>query len=456
MKKFELNRRAMLRGLLGGAVVSIGLPIFDAMLDSTGEAMADGTDIPCRFGVFYWGGGVIHNQWVPGQTGASWTLSPSLEPFGDLQPYMTLITGTNHAGSSPGHIPGRGLALSSSHDQSTEVEGVGTYRGQNHPEASIDSIIAEAWSGQATFDHMAVGICRKGPYKSNSSWKAGGSTYNRHEPSPQAVFDRFFKDTTLTPPDQPGLLETAQALDRSMLDAVIEDTRQLSGQLGYVDRQRLEQHLEGLRAIERRLMERQMADPPLACMEPDRPMAANYRDGTTREEKQAKAEIMADMVAVALACDLVRVFSFEWSATQSESHYWEVGIDQGHHEFTHVGANGDQAKIIKFIMQNYAYLARKLREVQVGDGNLLDHTLVLGTSEHASAKRHNYTDHPYLLLGTAGGKLRGGIHHRVANENNTDAPKVLLTAVRAVGVERASIGAGAKRVATETISAVEA
>jgi hypothetical protein len=449
-----MKRRTLLRGMLGGMSVAIGLPLLEAMVNDSGTKLASGAELPKRFGVFYWGGGIVHETWVPAATGKGWALPDAIQPFSNLADYVTMVTGTKHAGSSPPHIPARGIALSSSHDMTIcQGDCVGTYRGQNHPQPSIDNIVADAWDGSTAFRSLEVSISQKGPYKNNSSWKAGGTTYNRHEPSPQAVFDRLFGTPVQT--EEPGLLEAMTSLERSMLDAVIEDARSLSLELGSVDRQRIEQHLEGLRAIEQRLQ----GVSTVGCTQPDAPEVANFGDGSDNEQKQAKSEIMSELVATALACDLVRVFSYEWSATQSDAVYWEVGSSQEHHELTHTQATGTHAKAItKLIMQNYAYLAEQLRDKSMPDGsNLLDHTLVLGTSEHANAGAHNYSDHPFLLVGKAGGAIDAGMHHRTSG-SGFEAPKVLLTAVRAVGVEVAQIGdpnSGSQRVATTTISEIE-
>ena len=453
----RLGRRTFLRGALAGATVAVALPSLDIMLDDNGTAHADGTDLPKRFGVFYWGGGIVHATWVPSTTGADWELPDSLQPFAALRDHVTLVSGTQHNDSTPGHIPARGIALSSSHDMTINTtELTGTYRGQSHPEPSVDALVAEHWRGAAPRDLVAVGICRKGPYRSNSSWQRGGTAFNRHEPSPPALFDLLFGAGV--PTTDTRLLEVTSALERSMLDAVLADATALSARLGRSDALRLEQHLEGLRALERRLAE---IGTPSSCVMPDRPIASDFDDGGIHEEKEAKAQLMSQLLAYALACDLTRVFSYEWSATQSEAIYWEVGVDQEHHQLNHDDAFGDRMRsITRFIMQNLAYLAEQLRAMPEGAGNVLDRTLILATSEHATAGNHNYVDHPFLLIGKAGGSIRAGQHWRHPDPGgNRDAPRVLLTAVRAVGVPADQLGqasSDAPRVARDSIGELEA
>lgn len=465
MKKRTLTRRTVLRGILSGTAIALGLPLLNIMLDEHGTSLANGDPLSKRFGIFFWGNGIIHDHWNPQRTGMDWTLPMSLEPFGEhegLKPYVTLITNANHAESNPGHIPARGIALSSSHDMTTGINGTGTYRGQNHPEPSVDTIVANAWKDHNPLGVVAVGVCRQGPYKSNSSWLEGGSTYNRHESDPNKVFRRLFSN--FMPPM--GEVEPTQianaALEQSLLDVVLDDARTLQKKLGHIDRQRLEAHLEGLRSIEKRL-EQFNQDPQMvsgACMRPEEPNAPEVWANNVGRNKKAKNKLMADIMAMGIACDLVKVFSYEFSATQSMVHYPEVGVDSPHHEYSHVRTTEgelNRAKIVRFIMENFAYFANQLKALPEGDGNVLDNTLILGTSEHGDAARHQNADHPYILLGKASGRIKAGMHHRI-DGSNRDAPKVLLTAVRAVGVDIQGLGqrdGNVNRYVSSTIDAIE-
>lgn len=459
VQRQSLSRRTFLRGAYGTGAVCLGLPLLDIMLGDHGDALAQGEALPKRFGIWYWGGGIVHSAWVPTTTGYGWEVPYCLQPFTDMQDYVTLVTGTNHRNSSPGHIPARGIALSNSHDPDTSIEGVGTWRGQKHPEPSADVLVADHVSGQTPFSSVEVGICRTGPYKSNSSWHAGGTTFNNHEEVPTELYDRLFSDLGQIPDPDYSVLGTSRDLSKSMLDVVMEDAKKLQGKVGARDKARLEQHLEGLREIELRL-----EDFTTSCEVPGVPMPANYQDNSSEEQKQQKSELMSDLLAVAMACDLSRVFSYEWSATQSTTHYWEVGVFQEHHEYNHQNPQGQgMMDITQFIMANFAYLADALRQMPEGAGNVLDNTLIVGTSEHAVSGAHNYTDHPLIMVGRAGGAINAGLHYRHPDPgNNFDCPKAMLTAIRAVGVPLESYGqvggpgGVADRVVTDSISELEA
>ena len=477
-----LSRRTFLRGALqGGATIAIGLPMLDVMLNDSGTALADGTALPERFGTFVWGGGIVHSAWVPSATGFDWPVSDSFQPFVDTNPilksdYLTLVTGLSHRGSSPGHIPARGITLSGSHASRYTAGGAGPgYRGQNMPEPSIDTIVRDAWAGLASRrDSVHLSIASGsgiGPYRGNSSWRAGG-TVNEHEDSPQRLFDAMFDGGTGTPPSGDPASEARARLlasvEGSMLDSVLEDTRALRERVSVADRRRVDDHLEGLFVLERRVrdLERRLREGGsvgLTCDDPGAPRM-------TADMLRSKAEVMAEILATALACDLTRVFSFEWSANQSEFVYSELGINGTHHnDITHNLSNreSDARAITRLIMSALAYLAEQLRlKTEPDGGNVLDRTLIFGTSEHANANRHNYSDHPLVFVGKACGRIRAGQHWR-GSGNNTDAPKALLTAVRAVGVDRAYVGMEAgtsngdrtegfpSRRVTETIGEIE-
>jgi hypothetical protein len=432
-----------LRGAVaGGATISLGLPTLEAMLDDRGTAYADGSDLPCRFGLYYWGNGILHSAWVPSQTGTSWELPHSLRPFAALSPelrsYLTLVTGTNHRGSSPGHIPAHGIALSSSHDSTWVQRDAGPgYRNHTFPEPSIDVIVRDAYRGQALRDWVGVQVTNANPYEGDISWEAGGRVVNEPERSPRALFDRLFSAGLPDSGTEEGAMR--RALEASMLDAVLEDFRSLRGRLPTADAQRLEAHMDGLRSIERQLQDLESGGGGMTCALPGEPGS-----GATMREK---AELLNEILAVGLACDLTRVISYEWSSHQSNFVYSELGISVTHHnDISHSLENttrqGEKRQVMELIMHGLADLAERLRNMTEPNGEtVLDRTLLLATSEHANADRHDYRDHPFLFVGGACGRLRRGQHWRHPDPgNNYDAPNVLLTAVRAAGVARNYVG----------------
>ncbi len=449
-----LGRRRFLRGTLaGGVAINLGLPLLESMVDTNGTALADGGPIPRRFGTFYWGGGVRPSAWIPTSTGTSFALPASLRPFQDVDPalrsYVTLLTGFNHRDSSPGHIPARGISLSASHhtvwDDSVPA-GPG-YRGQSMPEPSVDVLVREAFAGLAARDSVHVALAAPDLYLGKCSWNRGGSSYNTPETRPSSLYALLFSGgTSFGPPPTSGrdgaLARLRATLDRSALDAVVDDARSLQARLGRADRARLDDHLTGLRELEARIADYERSVQEGVATGPvcEAPMTPG--DPTALREK---GRLMSELLAFALACDITRVFSYEWSANQSGWVYSELGISGTHHDdITHDSSRDpDLERIVTLIMTGLAELANALRQKTELDGNALDNTLIFGTSEHAYAGAHNYTDHPLIYVGGAGGGIRRGMHFRHPSPGgNVDAPNALLTAVRAVGVPLEALGMG--------------
>lgn len=155
---------------------------------------------------------------------------------------------------------------------------------------------------------------------------------------------------------------------------------------------------------------------------------------------------MSKLLVAALARDLTRVVTYEWSTNHSEFAYSELASSGTHHnDVTHnLGSSQgqtDQREIIKLVMTALEGLADELGRLTEAGGNVLDNTLILGTSEHANPNVRNYQDHPFVLVGKACGNIRAGMHHRhPGGDGNQDAPDVLLTAVRAAGVPLEQLG----------------
>jgi hypothetical protein len=215
-----------------------------------------------------------------------------------------------------------------------------------------------------------------------------------------------------------------------VLDAVAEDARALSTRLGVEDRQRMEQHLGDIRELERRVSAPRPAK--RQCLAPDGSLL--LAEG--RGEHMAVNGAMARVIALALSCDLTRVFSFMFSGSVGETSYPEVGQDKAHHQLTH-DEPGDQPLVhaaTVFIMRQFAVLLEALAATPDGAGNLLDRSVVLASSDTADGREHSLQDYPVLVAGGAGGALRTpGIHYRSQIGENTS--KVLLTVLRAAGVK---------------------
>lgn len=439
-KKF--HRRAMLRGLLAGAgAVTVGLPLLDAFLDDAGLALANGERLPPRFGLFFFGNGVHPERWIPQGDGENWTLSEQLEPLRGLEREFSVISGMEvktpndipHGSGEAGILSGASLIIEGEHN---------TFRAP-----SIDQIIADEIGQTTRFKSIEFGAEASG----GSSYN-GPDSRNPPETSPFALYERVF-GAGFRAPGEEGEVDPKIALRRSVLDAVMEDADKLQRQVGANDRRRIEQHFTSVRELELRLA-RLEEDPPSrdACVRPQEMPAADYPALEGRPQIAAKNRAMCDIMALALACDQTRVFSNFITAPVNNLLF--QGAMAGHHQLTH-DEPGEQPQvhaIVLQLMEEVAYMLETLRAIPEGDATLLDNSGILITTDVSYGRTHSLDEFPILLAGSAGGKLRKGLHYRSSNKEN--ASKVHVTLMRALGINTPGFGVD-EGFASDSISALE-
>jgi hypothetical protein len=221
-----------------------------------------------------------------------------------------------------------------------------------------------------------------------------------------------------------------------VLSAVRQDATALRARLGKADQLRIDQHFESIRALENQIAALQSAPPaPSACRMPDMPS-----DSAGDQHLTQTNAAMAQLAALALACDQTRVFSVLFSGSVGGTTYPELSIDSNHHSLTHDEA-GDQPQvqsITKFIMARFAALLEALHAVPEGEGTLLDRTVILASSDCSEGQPHSLTNYPILVAGGAGGALvHPGVHVRAQSGN---ASEVLLTLLQAMDLPLTEFG----------------
>ena len=421
------SRRHFLRGLLAGSAVTIGLPWLESLSGSLPRAHASGpSGFPTRFGLFYWGNGVLPSKWVPPDTGEDYTLSEQLEGLARHRQKLTVLSGYSaKVPNTRPHISGAAGVLSAA--PMLEESDDWTF-----PTPSIDQVVAQSIGGETLYRSIQTGA-------SNVSGLSFNGPFSRNPPEndPYMLYERLFGATFVEPGGE-GIVDPRLGLRRSALDAVMEDIQSLSGRLSSADRVRLEQHTEGLREIERRLA-RLEEDPPNleACVRATAPNA-DFSDVGGRPQIAARNEAMCGMLAMAIACDQTRVFS----------HYLTDPVDNvlfpdartGHHELTH-DEPGEQPQvnaITKYCVDQFATLLDKLDAIEEGDGTVLDHCSILCCSEHSSGQTHSIDDLPIVLAGGGDGYFKMGTHHRSFSQESVT--KVLIGVQRSVGMNVSSFG----------------
>lgn len=437
----RLQRRTLLRGLLGGAAVGIGLPPLEVFFNDSGTAYASG-GLPRRFGIWFWGNGIIPERWVPRGEGADYTLSEQLQPLEALKSEITVVSGMSvktgnsipHGSGPAGIFSGAPLIVRGAEDFTFSAP-------------SLDQILAAELGRETRFRSIELGVRPESGLSHN-----GADSKNPPESSPRALFARIFGGG-FTAPGQEPVIDPKVRLRRSILDAVMADSARLKAKLGQGDRTRLDQHLEGIRDLERRLARLEEAPPaPAACAVPEEPAEA-YPDVEGRPRFSEISAVMADLVAMALACDQTRVFSHFFSYPVNNLLF--PGMPSGHHQLTHdePGSQPMVNDIVKQIITELARFLEVLRGIEEGDGTLLDNCVILATSDVSFGRNHSLDDYPIVLAGSAGGRLRTGIHYRSPSGENTSL--VLLSILRAMGLTLDAFGQGAGRV-QQGLGAIEA
>jgi hypothetical protein len=437
-----LDRRTFLRGALGAAAATVALPPLELMLNSNGAAFADGAALPKRFGVFFWGNGVVNSRWNPSGTGAgsAWSLSEELAPLSSVKSHLTVVSGARvRTSNMRGHHSGAAGILSGANIVPQDP-GDANYA-STYSAPTIDQVIAERIGGGTSFRSLEVGVDERVSTVEGTTLRYlshnGPDSVNPQEYNPSAVFGRLFGEGFVEP-GETQVVDPKLRLRRSVLDAVKSDADALRKRLGASDKLRLEEHLDGINDLQIRIEQLEQAAPAtgLACEQPGDP---GFAPTTDAAGQRARSRAMADLIVMATACDITRVWSNLFNGSVSGTYYWSVDSQMSFHQLTH-DEPGNQPKVhgcVMFVMEELAYLLEKLNSTPEGDGSLLDNMVILGTSDVSSGKEHSLNDYPILIAGKGGGALKGDYHHRIFNQN---ASHSLLSICHAMDVPLPSFG----------------
>ena len=462
MPRSRISRRTVLRGALGGVGIGFALPPLEAMFNGNGTAYASGAAIPTRLGIFFWGNGVKPDRWNPAGTGAGWPSSPSLMPLETLgvKDYVNVVSGTRiTSGDQRGHHAGT-VGILSGAPLITQDAGGAPYR-STFSKPSIDQVAAGIIGKTSKYKSIEVGISTRINVSEGTSLRylshSGPDSPNPPEYDPAKVFNRLF-GVGFTPPGAPGMpvVDATLAYRKSVLDAVLTDLNRVRARSGAVDRARLDKHADGVRSIENRLVSTGTDVPAsVACKLPLKP--SSFADMNGRELIEEKTKAMGDLLAMAMACNLTRVFSMMFSGSVASTVYWQVGLTGGHHQITHdePGIQPQVQASTVFTVKMFGTLLQSLKAIPEGAGNVLDSCAIMASSDTSDGRFHNIRDYPILVAGKAGGFLKyPGIHYR-SPTGDESCSTVLLTMLRAVGtgLDRAGDGPG---LATTSCTAIEA
>ena len=410
MAKKTLDRRTVLKGVLAtGAAVSVPLPLLEIMLNGNGTAYAQtGAAVPPLFVLWFFGDGTLPGIWKPAMTGtgSNWALSPQLQGLSGVKSYLTVISGLTNKLVVGGreHPTGSAGATTGAPLNGNAVTG-----------PSIDQVVAQVISKGAPFNSIEVGVTPATPNGPEDSLATvshrGPNAKNVADYDPKSVFNRLFTGTTTPPTTTIDQATKLASVRKSVLDSVLADGAALEKRLGAADKQRVEQHLTSIRAIEQRLMT--MTTTTDGCRPRCAPTATAPTTGkdTNSEAPPAVNSAMADLSMLALACDRTRVLSLMFSLPAAHVYYRHLGtnMDADFHDTICHGDPGDQSNQprvdtgVHYEMTCLNEFLTKMQATAHGATNLLDQSLVYVTSDTAWGKIH--TEH--RVAGSARGEGRG-------------------------------------------------
>jgi hypothetical protein len=429
-----LNRRGFLRGSLGcGAGIAIGIPMLEIFLSDNGDALASGGPLPLRFGTWFWGNGMTPERWNPERAGGDFDLPPELAPLEDLRDEWTVFSDFDvNLGSSGNEVHYSGYMGT----LTGEVPAIG----QISTRPTLDVRIADGIGEASRFRSLTMAATGN-PRHSYSQRNQNAPT--PAEPTALALYQRIFAEGFAMPGDGEWSPPLASVLQASALSVVAEERRQFEGLLGSADRHRLDEFFTSLRSVERQLqIQMQKPERRAACRVPPRP--PERRVELRMEDIEENHLLMAEILALALACDQTRVFNMVFTSAASAAYI--PGGSANHHVLTHTepldAALGYQVEANQYVLRSMRALAAfldTLRGIEEGDGTLLDHCLVLAHSEHSAANNHDIRGIPVLVAGRANGRLRPGQHIR---GEGTPVTRIGLTAQQVMGLEAEEFGSG--------------
>ena len=437
VKQFRLNRRSFLRG----TCATVSLPVLHCMLNGHGRAFANsGAPLPRRFGLFFFGNGVSASSWIPTETGDQWSLSATLTSLNEVKAYLNLLSGYEvKTGGTQLHHNGMAGILSGL--PYIEISNTGGAFGSKMRGPTIDQLMVNGLNPPTNLSSLSLGVSRAMVEDEGSTLQsvshADSETFHAPNFSPLSVYNALFEG--FSPPEDP-----TRILRDHILDAVRGDIAALKNKIGTEDRIRLDAHLTAIDDLRSRII----ALPPEyqgACF----PMAGVTEENSSTGNAEPLTEvneIMCDLWALAWACDLTRVTSMMFTGGKANTLFHQVaGVSSGHQDI--ITSNDTNAwsylqPIQSFILSHAAMLLEKLKNTPEGDGNLLDNSLIMITSDCADAVMQTNSDYPVLLAGRCGGALRyPGIHHRHATvDGNTN--DILVTLLLAMQSGLGSVGEG--------------
>lgn len=420
------SRRSFLRGALAGTTVGVGVPFLDVFLNDKGTALASGAPLPQRFGTWFGGLGHTPGRGIRAHDGTDYEFideCQALEPF--KSEYINYFSGFNtplDGAASAVHYTGWVAGKTGSVPQ-----GFGVI-----PAPTLDTIIADKIGSRSRFKSLE--LSSTGRPIDSYSYRSSGN-HNAAEVSPLNFYMRLFGPEFRDPADADFKPDPRVMLRQSVLSAVEDDRARLVRSVGYEDKARLDQYFTSVRELEQQLEVSLSAPPALeACRRPEKPEEAAI--GYEVETVNANHDTLAEILALAVACDQTKVFNMMYTQAASEARV--KGTTFTHHILSHEEPPDDhlgyQVQTAWFNERGYQALSRMLEtfaNVREGDGSLLDNMLIFVQTDTSDAKTHSVIGIPSMTVGKAGGRVNTGLH---INGNSSPQSRIGLTLMQLMDV----------------------
>ena len=425
------RRSFLMRGMVGGAAVTVGLPLLDLFLNDSGTAYAatlGGGRLPVRVGTWFWGCGMSPDRWQPRATGAGYDLPPQLAPIKAVQQHISVLSGFDVMLDGKGNLPH--LSGNTAVRSGAPAD---TWQAIRAP--TLDVLIGDAIGGGSFF--RSLDLSADGDPRTSYSFRSG-SSMNAAVPTPHDFYMKVFGLDFHDPNKADFTPDPRHMVRRSVLSGVSEQRKALMAKAGAADRARLDQYFTSVRELEGKLaLQLQKPPPAEACAVPTAPYATRPgTDGTDVANRRSSHALMAELLAMALACNQTRMFNMTFSTAASDLRL--KGDTTGYHQLTHeelidrsIGYQPSVDRFATMNMEAWADFVSALAAIREGDGTLLDNTLVFAHSDVSYARNHDVTGIPVMLAGRAGGKVKPGIH---VNGNGQPITSVGLTLQQIMGV----------------------
>ena len=435
-KAHQIPRRTFLRGL----GTAIALPTLEAMLPS--RALAAGNiKFPTRMAFIYIPNGVIQKKWNVNGEGSKYKFSHILEPLTkhreDLLIFSGLAHGKARANGDGAGDHARANATFLTGRQARKTSGANIRLG-----ISVDQVAAQKLGGETRLASLELssdgvrvsGRCDSGyscAYQFNLSWK-NDSTPMPPESNPKAVFDRLFTRGSKKEIDENKLRRERSR--KSILDFAMEDAKRLEKKLGWTDRQKLEEYLESIRELEKRIE-------TMGASNPNLPPGYSAPVGRPRKFGD-HVRMMGDMMTLAFQTDSTRIASFLLAHDGDNRSYPHLGVKDGHHSLSHHRDTPSKvaalAKINRYHASLFAHFLDRMKAVKEGDGTLLDHSMIVYGGAIGDGNRHTHNNLPVVVAGNGNGAIRTGRHVRYPT--NTPMANLFLSMLEIFGAPTERLG----------------